>query len=143
MLKKTLVGLVISAGLVSSLGAESLKYDMEILAANLASTQRAFLLNDKKQSVKLLADLKKSIHHTLGSKEKVVALLPKDVKYRSRIAVHSGRMITQYIDQIDEVFADKKISNLEAEMETQDALLHIQAQCYKCHNLVRDWDRRK
>jgi hypothetical protein len=142
MLKKTLVSLVISAGLVSSLGAETLKHDMNVLATSLSTVQRAFLLNDKAKSIRLLADLKKNITHTLGTKEKVVALLPKNLRYRSRIAINSGKMINQYIGEINEVFADKKISNIEAQMETQDTLLNIQAQCYKCHNLVRDWDKR-
>ena len=142
MLKKTLVGLVLGASLVSSLNAETLKHDMDVLATSLSSVQRAFLLNNREISVQLLADLKKNIKHTLGSKEKVISLLPDKLKYKSRIAVNSGRMINQYIDQIDEIYADKHLKNIEAQMESQDALVQIQEQCYKCHNLVRDWDKR-
>lgn len=141
MLKKSLVSLVISAGIVSSLNAETLKHDMNVLATSLSSVQRAFLLNDRKKSVRLLADLKKNITHTLGSKEKVVNLLPDELKYKSRIAVNSGKMINQYIQQIDEIYGDKSLTNVKAQMEAQDALLNIQVQCYKCHNLVRDWDK--
>ena len=142
MLKKTLVGLVLGASLVSSLNAETLKHDMDVLATSLSSVQRAFLLNNREMSVQLLADLKKNIKHTLGSKEKVISLLPDKLKYKSRIAVNSGRMINQYINQIDEIYTDKKLKNIEAQMESQDALIKIQEQCYKCHNLVRDWDKR-
>ena len=141
MLKKTIAGLVLGASLVSGLNAETLKYDMNLLATSLADVQRAFLLNDREESVRLLKDLKKNITHTLGDKEKVVNLLPKDLKYKSRIAVNSGKMINHYINQIDEVYADKSLSHIKAQMEAQDALLNIQVQCYKCHNLVRDWDK--
>ncbi|WP_297441764.1 hypothetical protein [Sulfurimonas sp.] len=143
MLKRTFASLVVSAGLVSSLGAETLKHDMNVLATSLASTQRAFLLNDREKAVRLLADLKKNIDHTLGTKEKVVALLPEELKYKSRIAINSGKMINHYIDQINETFADKKLSDIQVQMESQESLLHIQAQCYKCHNLVRDWDKNR
>ena len=142
MFKKALVSLVVSAGIVSSLNAETLKHDMNILATSLSSVQRAFLLNDREKSVRLLIDLKKNITHTLGSKEKVINLLPDKLKYKSRIAVNSGKMITQYIAQIDAIYADKSLKHIEAQMEAQDALLNIQVQCYKCHNLVRDWDKK-
>jgi septal ring factor EnvC (AmiA/AmiB activator) len=141
MLKKTVAGLVLGASLVSGLYAETLKHDMNVLATSLATVQRAFLLNDKENSIRLLADLKKNITHTLGNKEKVVNLLPDELKYKSRIAVNSGKMINQYIQMIDEIYADKNLKPIEAEMAAQDALLNIQAQCYKCHNLVRDWDK--
>ena len=141
MFKKTLAGLVIGASLVSSVNAETLKHDMKVLATSLSSVQRAFLLNDKEKSVRLLKDLKKNITHTLGSKEKVVNLLPKELKFKSRIAVNSGKMINQYIHEIDEIYADKHLKHIEAQMEAQDALLNIQRQCYKCHNLVRDWNK--
>jgi len=142
MIKKTLVGLVLGASLASNVSAETLKHDMDMLATSLSLVQRSFLLNDRQKSVQYLADLKKNIKHTLGNKEKVVNLLPDGLKYRSRIAINSGKMINQYIDQIDEIYADKNLKNIEAQMESQDALLQIQAQCYKCHNLVRDWDKR-
>ncbi|WP_457744969.1 hypothetical protein [Sulfurimonas sp.] len=142
MFKKTLVSLVVSAGIVSSLNAETLKHDMNILATSLSSVQRAFLLNDREKSVRLLVNLKKNITHTLGSTKKVINLLPDKLKYKSRIAVNSGKMINQYIHQIDDIYADKSLTNIQAEMEAQDALLNIQVQCYKCHNLVRDWDKK-
>jgi len=142
MLKKTLAGLVLGASLVSSLNAETLKHDMNVLATSLSSVQRAFLLNDREKSVRLLKDLKKNITHTLGSKEKVVNLLPKELKFKSRIAINSGKMINQYINEIDGIYADKSLKHIEAQMEAQDALINIQRQCYKCHNLVRDWDKK-
>jgi len=142
MFKKALVSLVVSAGIVSSLNAETLKHDMNILATSLSSVQRAFLLNDREKSVRLLIDLKKNITHTLGNKEKVVNLLPDELKFKSRIAINSGKMINQYIEQIDAIYEDKSLKHIEAQMEAQDALLNIQVQCYKCHNLVRDWNKK-
>ena len=142
MFKKAVISLVVSAGIVSSLNAETLKHDMNILATSLSSVQRAFLLNDREKSVRLLIDLKKNITHTLGNKEKVVNLLPDELKFKSRIAINSGKMINQYIEQIDAIYEDKSLKHIEAQMEAQDALLNIQVQCYKCHNLVRDWNKK-
>jgi len=139
MFRKTLLSLVVGAGIVSNLGAESLKTDMNILATSLASVQRGFLLNDRDKTVKLLADLKTHVYHVLGNEKKVVALLPEKLKYKSRIAVNSGKMIRTYIDEIEGIYYDKTLTPIKAQMEAQSALVNIQVQCYKCHNLVRDW----
>ena len=112
---------------------------MNILATSLASVQRGFLLNDRDKTVKLLADLKTHVYHVLGNEKKVVALLPEKLKYKSRIAVNSGKMIRTYIDEIEGIYYDKTLTPIKAQMEAQSALVNIQVQCYKCHNLVRDW----
>ena len=139
MLKKTLIGLVVGASIVSSLSAETLKKDMDGMANSLASVQRGFLLNDRDKTIVLLADLKKKIVHTLGTSKKVLSLLPDSMKYKSRIALNSGKMINTYIGQIDDIYKDHTLTPIKAEVKAQEALVNIQIQCYKCHNLVRDW----
>jgi len=141
MLKKVLVGMVVSAGIVSSLGAETLKYDMTVLYNNFASLQRSYFLNDKDQAMRLLADLKMNTHRILGDEKKVIGLLPKGLKDRSKIATTSGRLINEYISEIEAIYYNKNLNAIQAEVQAQKALTNIQVQCYKCHNLVRDWKR--
>ena len=142
MFKKTLVSIIATAGIISSLGAETLKHDMGVLATSLSMVQRGFMINDRDKTIVLLADLKKNIYHTLGDNEKVIALLPEELKHKSRIAVNSGKMINTYIAEIEAIYYDKTLSPIKAQIEAQTALINIQVQCYKCHNLVRDWDKK-
>jgi len=141
MLKKILVGLVISTGVVSSLGAETLKYDMTVLYNNFSSVQRSYFVNDRKQAMRLLADLKMNTDRILGNEKKIIRLLPKGLKDRSKIAITSGRLIRENISKIESVYYDKSLNKIQAEVKAQKALTNIQIQCYKCHNLVRDWNK--
>ena len=142
MLKKVL-GTIVGVGLVTSLSAETLKYDMTVLYNSFSSVQRSFFLNDPDQAVRLLADLKSKSYRILGNEKKIVKLLPEDLKHKSKIAINSGKLIAQYIDEIEAVYYDKSLNGIQAEVKAQQALLNIQNQCYKCHNLVRDWEKSK
>ena len=139
MFKKSIAGVVISLSIVSSLNAEVLKQDMDALESSLIAVQHGFLLNDRKTALLLLADFKKNVNKVLGSKEKVVSLLPDKLKNKSSIALNSGKMIDSYLQEIDSIANDKNLTPIKARIKAQEAFLNIQTQCFKCHNLVRDW----
>jgi len=139
MFKKSFVGVVVSLGIVSSLSANQLKQDMDSLESSLISVQHGFLINDRKTTLSLLSEFKKNVNNILGSKEKIIGLLPKQLKKKSSIAVNSGKMIDRYIKEIEAIPKDKSLTPIKAEIKAQEAFLNIQTQCFKCHNLVRDW----
>ena len=142
MLNKILITAVATVCIVSNLSAtEKIKTEMGVLTNSLASVQRAFMENDRDKSIRLLADLKISINKVLGSERKVLKLLPKELQEKSKIALNTGRIINENIASIEAIYFDDSLTNIQAQMNSQEKILDIQRQCYKCHNLVRDWDK--
>ncbi len=141
MVKKILVGIVVSASIVSALSADTLKDGMKKLEHSFLSVQNAYLLNDRDNAMKALSDLRINVHHYLGTDEKVRKLLPADLKDREKIGVNSGRLIKESITNIENIYFSKKLNKIQAEVKAQDELINIEKQCFKCHNLVRDWNK--
>ncbi len=140
MFKKTLLSLVVCVGLASSASAqEELKADMSKMAADLSAVQIGFFTNDKKETLSSLMELKGIVYKTIGDKKTITKLLPEDVKYKSSIAVNSAELINRYIDEIEDILKDKNMRMINRQMRSQKAFLEIQKQCFRCHNLVRDW----
>ena len=139
MLKKTLMSLVVCLGLSSSVSATELQNDMGILAGTLSEVQIGFFTNDKKSTLESLDRLQSEVKKYLGDKDTVTKLLPEEVQYKASIAVNSAEMIDKSIVQIKEVLKDKNMRMINRQMKTQKAFLEIQNQCFRCHNLVRDW----
>jgi len=139
MFKKTLMSLVVCIGLSSSISANELQNDMGILAGDLAGVQIGFFTNDKKATLEALDSLQVSVKKYLGDKDMITKLLPEEVKYKASIAVNSAEMIDKSIVKIKEVLKDKNMRMINRQMKTQKAFLEIQNQCFRCHNLVRDW----
>jgi len=140
MVKKILVGIVVSASIVSALSADTLKDGMKKLEHSFLSVQGAYLLNDRDNAMKALSDLRINVHHYLGTDEKVRTLLPKDLKDREKIGVNSGRLIKESITKIENIYFSQNLNKIQAEVKAQDELINIEKQCFKCHNLVRDWN---
>ena len=141
MLKKTLVSLVICAGLASSVSAQDeLKADMGKMAAELTAVQMGFFTNDKKETLASILKLRKIVDKTLGDKDTITNLLPEEVRYKSSIAVNSAELIDRYVDEIEKILTDKNMRMINRQMSSQKAFLEIEQQCFRCHNLVRDWE---
>ena len=141
MVKKILVGMVVGASLVSTLSADSLKEGMAKLEGSFLTVQHAYLVNDRDGAMRALGDLRVNVHNYLGSDAKVKSLLPKDLKDREKIGVNSGRLIKKYITNIESIYFSQHLNKIQAQVQAQDELLNIQKQCFKCHNLVRDWNK--
>jgi len=140
MLKKTLLTVVLSLGLASSLYAgDQLRADMQILSATMSDVQFGFFKNDKVATLAAVMKLNKETSEILGDKKTITALLPDEVKYKASIAINSADMISRYAKEIEDVLNDKNMKAIEKEMKTQRSFLDIQNQCFRCHNLVRDW----
>jgi len=141
MLKKTLVGLVVCLGLSSGVVAsDKLQENMGNLAGSLSSLQMGFLTNDKKMAISSAESLRKHISVYLDDKDAITKLLPSEIQYKSSIAINSAHMINKYALQIEKVLKDKNIRMINRQMRSQKAFLDIQNQCFRCHNLVRDWE---
>ncbi|MEA3370508.1 MAG: hypothetical protein U9Q40_04145 [Campylobacterota bacterium] len=140
MLKKSLVSLLLCAGLASSVGAqEELKADMGKMAADLSAVQIGFFSNDKKGTLTSLMDLKKIVYKSIGDKDTITKLLPEDIRYKASIAINSAELINRQIEKIEAILKDKNMRMINRQMKSQQAFLEIQQQCFRCHNLVRDW----
>lgn len=140
MLKKTLLTLVLGLGLSSSLYAgDQLKTDMYKLSSTMSEAQFGFFRNDKEATLAAVIKLNKETSEILGDKKTITALLPEEVKYKASIAINSADMISRYAKEIEDVLNDKNMRSIEKEMKTQRAFADIQNQCFRCHNLVRDW----
>ena len=139
MLKKTLLGLVISLGLSSNLVASDLKADMAQIGATMTEANMGFLTNNKAATLAAIIKLKKEAHGVFTDKKTITALLPDDVKYKASIAINSAQLIEKYTTQIEEDLNNRSLRMINKQMRTQKAFVEIQKQCFRCHNLVRDW----
>jgi len=142
MLKKTLVSIVVCLGLAGSVSAQegtTLKADMGELSGNISTLQMGFFTNDRKVTFEAIKTLRANVKKFMGDKATITKLLPSNIKYKSSIAVNSAHMIDKYAAQIEKDLQDRSMSAINREMNTQKAFLEIQNQCFRCHNLVRDW----
>lgn len=141
MFKKTLLSLVVCVGFTSSaIAQDELKADMGKMASELSSVQIGFFANDRKGTLASLMALKETVDKSIGDKKTITNLLPEDVKYKSSIAINSAELIDKYIDEIETILKDKDMRMINRQMDSQKAFLEIQKQCFRCHNLVRDWE---
>lgn len=141
MFKKTLLSIVVCVSLASSVNAqEQLKADMVNMAAELSAVEMGFFTNDKKATLASLLSLKKIVDKTIGDKKTITNLLPEEVRYKASIAINSAELIDRSVDQIKEILTDKNMRMINRQMKSQKAFLEIQQQCFRCHNLVRDWE---
>jgi len=139
MLKKTFLSLVIGLGITSTLVAGDLKTDMHQLASTMSEAQIGFYTNNKAATLAAIIRLKKEAHNVLSDKKTITALLPDDVKYKASIAINSAQLIDKYTSQIEKDLNDRSLRMINKQMRTQKAFVEIQKQCFRCHNLVRDW----
>ena len=140
MFKKGILGLVISLGLTTGLAAnDQLKVDMAKLAKSVSAAQAGFFANDKAMTLAAVMQLKKDVKEILGDEKSIKALLPAEVQYKSSIATNTAEMIEKYAGQIETTLNDKNMRVINQEMRSQTAFTEILDQCFRCHNLVRDW----
>lgn len=143
MLRKTLVSVIVCLGLSStvvSAGNAELKEGMGQLSGSVSALQMGFFTNDKDITLDAVKTLRENVQKYLGDKDKVTKLLPESLQYKSSIAVNSAQMIEKNAIIIEKALADKNMRMINRQMSTQKALLEIQNQCFRCHNLVRDWE---
>ena len=140
MFKKTLLSLLVCLGVSSSVVAGDLKKDMNELATNMTELQMGFYTNDKSMTLNAALRLKEHVVKTLGDEETITALLPNELKYKASIAINSAKIIVRDLDDITTTLSDKNMRMIKRQMRTQKALIDIQNQCFRCHNLVRDWE---
>ena len=139
MLKKIFLSLVIGLGLTSTLVAGDLKADMSQLSSTMSEAQIGFYTNNKAATLTAIIKLKKQVHNVLSDNKTITALLPDDVKYKASIAINSAQLIEKYTTQIEKDLNDRSLRMINKQMRTQKAFVEIQKQCFRCHNLVRDW----
>ena len=140
MLKKGILSLVISLGLTTGLAAnDKLKADMGKLAASVSEAQAGFFANDKSATLAAVIKLKKEVRAILGDEKSIKALLPAEIQYKSSIATNTAEMIERYAQQIESTLNDRNMRMINQQMRSQTAFTKILDQCFRCHNLVRDW----
>lgn len=143
MLKKTLMSIVVCLGVASSGVAQdsiNLKEGMGALSGSVSALEMGFFTNDKKATLEAVKMLRTNVEKYIGTKERVTKLLPENLRYKSSIAVNSANMIDKYALEIEKSLNDKNMRMINRQMSTQKAFLEIQNQCFRCHNLVRDWE---
>ena len=140
MLKKILVSGLVSLSIVTGVAAqEELINEMNILTGSLYEIQRGFLTNDKKMALDALSNFERDVKTYIGDEKSIKKLLPKEVQHKSSIAINSANMIGKHVKEIRKTLTDKNITMINRQMRSQKAFLGIQNQCFRCHNLVRDW----
>ncbi len=142
MFKKVLVSGLVSLSIVSSVSANGydLKTNMTMLSATFSSIEQGFLTNDKKATLKALDSFQKEIDELLGDKKNIERLLPEDLKHKSSMATNTATSIDKYIDEIRVILKDKNMRMINRQNRSQKAFVNIQQQCFRCHNMVRDWE---
>ncbi len=142
MFKKVLVSGLVSLSIVSSVSANGydLKTNMAMLSATFSSVEQGFLTNDKKATLKALDSFQKEVDELLGDKKNITRLLPEDLKHKSSMATNTATSIDKYIDEIRVILKDKNMRMINRQNRSQKAFVNIQQQCFRCHNMVRDWE---
>ncbi|MEA1982329.1 MAG: hypothetical protein U9N39_02195 [Campylobacterota bacterium] len=143
MLKKTLVSVIVCLGLSStvvSAGNAELKVGMGELSGSVSALQMGFFTNNKHVTLDAIKTLRANVQKYMGDKDTITKLLPQNVQYKASIAINSAEMIEKNAIAIEKALGDKSISMINRQMGTQKAFLEIQNQCFRCHNLVRDWE---
>lgn len=141
MIKKVLISGLVSLSIATGLSANDLlKEEMNTMSGSLYDIQRGFLTNDKKYTIDSLAKFRKDVKSYLGDEKAIKKSLPENVKHKSSIAINSAKMIEKHASDIEKALSDKNLTMINRQMRTQKSFLEIQNQCFRCHNLVRDWE---
>lgn len=111
-----------------------------MLSATFSSVEQGFLTNDKKATLKALDSFQKEVDELLGDKKNITRLLPEDLKHKSSMATNTATSIDKYIDEIRVILKDKNMRMINRQNRSQKAFVNIQQQCFRCHNMVRDWE---
>ncbi|MGB5964198.1 MAG: hypothetical protein WBF77_05680 [Sulfurimonadaceae bacterium] len=96
--------------------------------------------NDKKVTLESLDRFQKEIDDLLGDKKNIEKLLPKDLKPKAPMATNTATSIDKYIDETRVILKDKNMKMINRQNRSQKAFVNIQIQCFRCHNMVRDWE---
>jgi hypothetical protein len=140
MIKKILVSGLISLSVATvAVAQEQLQNEMNALSATMYNVERGFLANDKKLLDESLVKFKGEVKDFLGDEKYIKSLLPEDAKHKSSIAINSAKMIGKSIEKIQKTLKDSSLSAINRQMRSQKEFENIQTQCFRCHNLVRDW----
>jgi len=139
MLKRIFISTFVCVSMSSIVNGGELKTDMGMLAGSISALQIGFFTNDKQVTLDAAKTLRKHVKDFLGSEEKIKSLLPENLRYKSSIALNSAEMIDRNAAKIEKDLKDKNMRMIQRQMNTQRAFLDIQNQCFRCHNLVRDW----
>lgn len=141
MLKKVLISGLLSLGIVSGVSANSydLKTNMNLLSATFSDVQQGFLTNDEEVTLASLVKFQKEIDELLGDKDNITKLLPDNLKHKASMATNTATMIDKYIAEIESILNDKTVPMIDRQNKSQKAFVDIQVQCFRCHNMVRDW----
>jgi len=142
MLKKILISGLVVLSMSSAINASDydLKTNMYKLNDGLTAVQLGMLTNNPKATLAAVKEFKKEIDELLGDKENIKNLLPEKLKYKASMATNAATSIDKYINEIESACSDKSLKKIERENRTQKAFLNIQHQCFRCHNMVRDWE---
>lgn len=137
-----LTGSLISLALASGLSANGydLKTNMNLLSAAMSDVQRGFLTNDNASTLIALDKFQKEVDDLLGDRENIEKLLPQDKKQKASMATNTATLMDKYANEIRTVLNDKEMKMIDRQNKTQKAFLNIQGQCFRCHNMVRDWE---
>jgi len=138
-MRKGMISLLVCLGLTSGLVAGDLKSEMNDLAGTVGALEMGFFTNDKKATLEAVTLLRKHVKEYLGDEASIKKTLPENLQYKSSIAINSAEMIEKSALEIELVLNDKNIRMINRQMTSQKAFLEIQNQCFRCHNLVRDW----
>jgi len=141
MLKKSLVSFLLGLGFVSVLNAGDLKNDMSQMSRLVNTIQYGFLANKQDSLKRAVPELRKYVQSLLDNQDEMIKRLPKGTQYKSSIAVNSGELIVKYAEEIEKQLNDPKEKMITRHLKAQEALSKMEFQCFRCHNLIRDWDK--
>ena len=142
--KKILVSFIVALGLATIVNAnDTLKSNMDGMAGSLSAAQMGFFSDSEEAIIASVKDLKAYVNKVVGDEKAIIKLLPENMKYKSAIAIQSANIIKKNIAIMEKNLTDKSVRTIDKHMRTQKAFVEIEKQCFKCHNLVRDWENLK
>lgn len=94
--------------------------------------------NNDEATLEAIKQFKGSVNKLLGDKDTITKLLPENKKDKAPMGVNSAHTINLYMDNISAAINNKNLDELQKQNQTQKAFMHIQEQCFHCHNLARD-----
>ena len=118
----------------------NLKLNMLKINVELERARGAMIRNEIGPALRELGNLKKDVHDLLSNKSRIEAMLPKEKRNKSYIALDAAQRITENIEIIEDAFGENKqdLSRMKRRVAAQRAYTHIEIACFHCHNLVRD-----
>jgi hypothetical protein len=118
----------------------NLKLNMLKINVELERARGAMIRNEIGPALRELGNLKKDVHDLLSNQSRIEALLPKEKRNRSYIALDAAKRIQENIEVIEDAFGENKndLSHIKRRVAAQRAYTHIEIACFHCHNLVRD-----